>query len=352
MATKKSISDLVKIIFLNRTDQINGMHTNSIKFKLQGSQVNNVLVNTIRRVCKELIPIFAFDNDNIIVEESTNMVNTSTKVIYLANIPIINKSYKNKVVVNDERYLEKVIDLETKAFDKDLKKSAITIREQEEIEKKKTEEKFNNLNMVLNFTNETNQIQYYTTDDVEFYLKGERIESIYPRPLALLQLKPGETYKATCIATLNIALYSAIYESCAQCTFEHITDNEYDFYIESSRQISEEDILIRACKILIIKLDDLEKKLNTELKKDVYYEGDIIIPHANHTIGAFITRGIQDHPQIQFCGYMMDNLDINEINLKYKLKDNKKSILDIIKEVFEEQKQLLLHIISEINKFK
>ena len=348
MAKNKS-SDLVNITLIKRTEEINGMHTNSLKLKFKGSQVNNVLINTLRRVSKELIPIYAFDTENIKVEESTNMVNTSTKVLYLTNIPIINTKKK---ILNDERFLEKVLDLEIKAFDKDIKKSNLTVREQEELERKKADDRFNNLNMVINLKNETDEMKYYTTDDVEYFLKGDKIDTIYKRPLFLLQLKPGEVYKATCVSTLNIGLYNAIYESCAECTFDMINENEYDFYIESCRQISEEDILIRAAKILIIKIDSLEKKFKTNLKKELYYEGEILLEYSNHTIGAFITRAIQDHPNISFCGYMMKHLDISEITLKYLTKDNTKTILDIISEVFKDRKDLLLSIISQIEKIK
>lgn len=345
----------IKVKLISRDPQINNMHTNSLTLNFSG--INRSLISTIRRTCLESIPIYAYDKKYITTTptEVRNMVNTAYMATYLSTMPIINKSYKNMTIKNEEELINNVIEMEVAAFNKNKKLSHKELEEKKEID---SNDKLNNLHMEINFVNDLNivdnkyAIKTYTTNDAKFYINGNQIDNIYhdKLPLYILKLKPTESYKATCIAKLNISLYNGTYSSCGECFFIQKDDNEsnYDFTIKSLRQISEDDIIIRACKIIILKLNHILSALNSEIKESAYTIGTIVIPNNNHTMGGLITRAVQDHPDINVAGYKMDHLDIPIITINYYTNGN--NIKIIIKECFDNLIDNLNTIIQQIKK--
>jgi alanyl-tRNA synthetase len=63
----------------------------------------------------------------------------------------------------------------------------------------------------------------------------------------------------------------------------------------------------------------LEKLESAQISNpNVEYDAEISIENENHTLGNLLTRGLQDHPKIAFCGYKIDHPEINELVIKYK----------------------------------
>jgi DNA-directed RNA polymerase subunit L len=347
--------DKIKVTVLKREPQINGWHTNSVTFKIKN--INYVILNTIKRTILQSIPIYAFDPDymTVVDTENKNMINTACGVSFLTCLPIINKSYKKMVINNDESLLNQVLQLEKDAIDILDKELKLSYTEIEALKEKQELDKINNLHIELNFKNildnkSQNQlnIREFTTDDAKYFINGSEIPSIYPAPITLIKLKPGEEYIATLVAKLNIAMHNSIYRACAACYYEEINESEYNFTIESMRQISEEDIAKRACKIINIKLDHLENILKSSINDEFNVKGTINIPYNNHTIGNLISRAIQEHSHTKFCGYKQNHLNINEIILDY-LTDGT-SIKIIINESFKNYKNIFELIYAQFDK--
>jgi DNA-directed RNA polymerase subunit L len=81
-----------------------------------------------------------------------------------------------------------------------------------------------------------------------------------------------------------------------------------------------------------MKLEKIKEKIINDIKKHnddkALVEAKLTIVNENHTMGNLITRVIQEHPDIEFCGYNVDHLYVNELTLRYKT--NGKSIIDIL----------------------
>jgi DNA-directed RNA polymerase subunit L len=349
------------IVIKKKQKSINGFNNNNVLFTINGKDINYITLNTLRRVILTLVPTYAFDPENIIIEKNTSVYNNDYMKLRLSSIPLINQSYEpNKMIIkNDSSILEKVLELEEEANTINNENKNSLTKEEETKKKEKFKKIFDNLQINIDAKNDTNDIISITTDSVKFTIDNKQIKTIYPNPILVLKLKPeqsrlhikGEEFKATCISSLNIPLKHANYLSCL-CSYEEADPNKFELKICSFRQISEEAIVNHACKIIIMKLEKIKEKIINDIKKQnndkALIEAKLTIVNENHTMGNLITRVIQDHPDIEFCGYNVDHLYVNELTLRYKT--NGKSIIDILETSINYLINLYNHLIKQIEK--
>lgn len=349
------------IIIKKKQNSINGFNNNYVLFKINGKDINYIIVNTLRRVILTLVPVYGFDPENIIIEKNTSVYNNDYIKLRLSNMPLINPSYEpNKMIIkNDSSVLNKVLELEEEANTYNNENRNALTKEEETIKKENLKKILDNLQINIDAKNNTSNIISITTDNINFSIDNKQIKTIYPNPILILKLKPeqsrlhikGEEFKATCISSLNIPLKNAMYLSCL-CSYDEIDQNSFEFKICSFRQISEEMIINHACKIIIMKLEKIKEKIINSIQKynntQVLIEAKIIIENENHTMGNLITRVIQDHPDIEFCGYNVDHLYVNELTLRYKT--NGKSIIDILETSINYLSNIYKHLIKHIEK--
>jgi DNA-directed RNA polymerase subunit L len=351
-----------KVSLVERTPSVDGLPTNSLRVRIKGSSVNYTIVNTIRRIVLSLVPSYAFDPEDIVIEKNTSVFNNDYMRLRLSNLPIINPSYDKMVVPNDEAVLENVLTLEDEVMSS-LSTRRIDSQEANEKKKQRRAELLDNLHMRVGAKNESASVNMaVTTNDpatTSFYVKGDKIDTIYPRPVLLIKLKPrgpgpadgdGEEFKATCMASLNIPLKSAIYSTCAVCAYEEVNEHEFVLEIESRRQIPEEAILARACRIAVLKLRQVHDKVIKAIKDkpQAKHEAELVIEKENHTMGNPLTRALQDHPDIEFCGYKIDHLCVNEVTLRYKT--NGKDFLPILTESVDHQINVFTKLADQFDK--
>lgn len=332
----------IKYKVIEKKESIDGFGSNSLKFKLSGSDINYIIVNTIVRIGLSLLGSFAWNPDFINIERDTSIFNQDQMRLRLSNIPIINKNYKKPVVQNDPDLVSKCLDLEVEANSSIFSSKKDNLQELEENESKK-KELLNNLHMYIEARNRSNDIMEVTTNEkfTSFFLNDKKIPDIYPREVLLVKLKPGEDFICSVVSDYNIPMFNNIYSTVSIFAYEEINDNEFDILVESQRQISEEEIVKRCCYIAIKKLQNIEKILLEKLlitqstNPDAEYDAEISIENENHTLGNLLTRGLQDHPKIAFCGYKIDHPEINELIIQYKTegKPFSKILQDTVKNI-------------------
>jgi len=343
----------IKYKIIEKKESINGFGSNFLKFKLSGSDINYIIVNTLVRVGLSLVGSFAWNPDFINIERDTSIFNQDYMRLRLSNIPIVNKDYNNMVVPNNPDLVTKCLDLEVEANTSIFSSKKDNLQELEDIETKK-KELLNNLNMYIEARNRGNDIMDVTTNEkfTTFFLNDKKIPDIYPKEVLLIQLKPGEDFICSAVADFNIPMFSNIYSSVSVFAYEEVNDNEYIITLESQRQISEEDIVKRCCYIIIQKLKNIEKILLEKLQivqasnSEAEYDAEISIENENHTLGNLLTRGLQDHPKIAFCGYKIDHPEINELIIKYKTegKTFSKILEDTIKKLCSTYEKIAKYI--------
>ena len=347
--SKESKDLTIKII--EKKKSINGKSSNFLKFKLSGPDINYVIVNTLVRVGLSLLGSYAFNPEFINIERNTSIFNQNKMKLRISNIPIINKDYKKPIVDNTDDLTKKCLELEILANTSIFQSKKNNLQELEDINNKK-KELLNNLHMYVEARNRTNEIMNVTSNEqfTSFFINNEKIPDIYPQEILIVKLKPGEDFICTAIADYNIPMINNIYSSVSVFSYEEINDNEFDILVESQRQIEEEDIVKKCCQIIIYKLEYIQNIILNKIEQvgieDVEYEAQINIENENHTLGNLLTRALQDHPNISFCGYKIDHPDINELIIKYKTEGKKFS--NILKDVINSQIKLFEKIYSKI----
>jgi DNA-directed RNA polymerase subunit L len=337
--TSKNDSD-VKVAVLDKGAQEKNLSRNFLKFKITGNDIDYVVVNTIRRIILSLVPSYAFYDKDILIDKNTSIFNNDEMRLRLANTPIVH---------NFDIPLGNILELEKEAITADNEKKMDLLQLELDNEKHRLELS-ENIQMYINAVNTTDDILNVTTDNsfVEFKLGDKKIDNIYPRPLLLIKLKPKEEFKALCVASLNIPQKNIIFQACSLAAYEQVDDHEFEFYLESKRQMSEKQILVKACEIFLIKLDNIKSKLMKALKSVNDSEAKIIIENENHTMGNILSHVCRKHQNVLFCGYIIDHLAINEVTFKFKVEG--KMLDTVIKESCDKLKTLFESLISQFQK--
>jgi DNA-directed RNA polymerase subunit L len=325
-------SNKVSLNIIEKGEIIDGYGSNYLKFKLAGTNINYVIANTLVRTGLSLLGTYSFNPELITIDKNTSIFNNDQMRLRLANMAIINKNYKKPIIKYTTETVNSCLDLEI------LTNSHLFQIKNDNINDKT--DLVNNLTMSIFAKNDTNETLNVTTNSkyTSFYKDGNKIDDIYPREILVIQLKPGEEFLCTAISDFNIPMYNNIYSTVSVFSYEEINDNEYEIYLESNRQISEEDIIKYCCKIIINKLIHIEKIIINKISETNEYEGTLNLENENHTLGNLLTRAIQDHKNISFCGYKIDHPDINELTIKYKTEGN--TFINILKEVIKKQIEL------------
>jgi len=360
--------------------KIDSTYNNYLVLSFKGQELNNIIMNTIRRVIMELVPNYAFDKTDIDITENTSIYNSDYMRLRLYQFPIFG-------IDNDESTIEKYAELEYEANISTFEKKIEDINIIEARELKEKEIKAMNLIMYVDAINTSKIVLNVTTDDAKFSYLGKPIKSPYNDPLLIVKLKLGEKFRCTAHSSLNIGLKSVNYMPTAVCVFSEDSDlNEYKLNIESLKQISEKDLIIRACKIINMKIDKLidiiKKKIieyksekildeynleNTtdpetsdsetsfkEISEDILEQhrvkGIIKIENESHTFGNLLSRYIQDHKSILFGGYKIDHLLVKELTLGYKTDGN--DIINVFDDIKIDMQKIFTKIINEVSKLK
>ena len=354
---------------INDTDTYN----NFILLHFYGPDINYVIINTIRRVIMELVPSYAFDKDDIIITNNTSIYNNDYIKLRLSNFPVIG-------INNSEETISKSIDLEYESnitkFDQKIEDINIIAEKEQEIKL----EKANNFIIHINVKNTTQKNMAITTDNtnIKFYYKTKPINSPYKRPLLILYLKPDEEFIGTLTSSLNIGFKCQNFMPVAVCCYGEESEQSYKFKVESLKQLSEKEIIIRACRIVILKLNKFieifTNKINNYISEKVVIpvqsnlesttqsaiqngneeyldehkiQGLIKIENESHTFGNLITRYLQEHPATLFAGYKIDHLLIKELVIEYKTDGT--DIINIINDSMKKAIDIFNIIIQKMN---
>ena len=304
----------------------NTFQPNHLHLEISGKDVNYVLVNTIRRTILNNIPCYAFNEINIL--KNTSVYNNDYMRNRIEMFPIQN--IKNNFDFNE------------------YKKLSVYTRNRSSYADNETEQtdnmdNLNVLNMYVNKRNNTKDMMNVTTDHCEFYNNGQKIKSIYDKPLLVCKLKPNEELELTAIANKGVGINHAKYSSCSTCVFEKINDNKFLLKIYPISQFSSEEIFNMSIQIIKFMIKELQDNFN-KTKFSSKSSGIITLENYSHTIGNLISRYLQDNNNIEFSGYKVDHLLVRNVSIHYKHNDVK-SINEILNKTLEK-------LIKLFNNFK
>jgi DNA-directed RNA polymerase subunit L len=334
----------VNVSVVEKQKQINGLESNFLRIRIEGKDINYTIPSTIVRTVLSILGSYTFDEKYIDITSNSSVYNNSIMRSRLMNFPLINRDYKHCDILNTVSDTDRVLELEERFNTSKTKFEETSLLEEED-------DFSSNLHMFVNAKNTTDSIMNVSTDDdsVTFQSNGRQIPSIYPRRSLIIKLKPGEEFICSCVAVFNLPIVHSAYSPVS--TIGHREESETSFIIklQSSRQLSEEEILRRACRVIIIKLQNFMKrvthKILSEIDKNSEIEstGKITIENENHTIGNVIARAIQDNKYIESASYLVDHPEVDEVVLIYKTQGKPFTV------ILKEETNKLISIYTQIS---
>lgn len=308
-----------------------------LKLNFSGKDVNEILVNTLRRVTLNNIPTYAFTPECIVIEKNTSVFNNDQMRVHLMQLPIFDTQC-------DTYYLE----------DKYWLNVNYASIERERVQNEK------NIELFINITNNDDKIKMVTTNDIDYFEEHNKIQNKYSEkyPILLLKLRPLETFKCKMKAVIGIGERNAIWSGAGNAFFNINDDKSIDFKIESNGQISEYELLWKACKYLQLRFNDIKRivleKFNEIITRKIELQSvEIVIDNESHTIGNILAHTLQDSPEVEYAGTGKKNELLKQITIRvtYKklLERPIEPIISAIDKIIDEMKYIE-HLVTKLGK--
>lgn len=310
-----------------QTLESNSKYPSYLKFEL--SNINTVIVNTLRRVCYSDIPTFSFDTIN--VKENTSIYNNNKISYRIQQLPI-NISPKINILEKKEKNESKKDNDDDFAIG--LDNFALTN------ETDYQDEKLQNITCYFKLENNTNNIMNITTNEGVYHYKGKKIDPPFHKPVLILKLNPNEKIEFEATSSIDTEINKSNHSALKIMTFKMVNINKYIIDMESRGQISEKEILIIACKNIIHQLNQIYNELNDKMDN----EGIIEMYNQDHTMGNLIMEGLLKHENIQYATYRMPHPLERKIILQYKV------IKGEFKKIFKDMTEDYTKIFEKISK--
>lgn len=274
-----------------------GSNNERLSIKFSGKDINNKIVNALRRISCKYVPTYAFSPENITITKNTsNAFNNDMIKLRLSTLPIFN--------------IDPNIDILHEKYWKNGNKE------------KHPSEKY--IAGFINITNKTPQIVNVTTHDIVLKIDGENSD-VYKKtdPIILIKLNPNNIFTCSMIATLGIGYMHDNWSALQNGYFDIQPDGSIILTIETAGKINLFDILIRSCNILINKLQLIKEELNNKSLLQ-YNDNSLTFELIDEDIsfGDIINYELQSSKNIIFSGISKPDLLKNIVYIKTNIVNN------------------------------
>ena len=317
-----------------------------LEFNITGSNINYIIVNTIRRVIFTDIPTYAFTDFKF--EKNTSVFHNNYLVLRLKYLPIwgidnninninevISKDINNIIEENLNEEINEEINEETNEIIQPIQYNTSSLKQ---------------FTMYVKYKNKTNDIITVTTNNAKFYYDNKQISSPYKSEIPIVKLQSNQEIAFSVLSSIGTEEKDTIYSAVSIVAYKEIDEKNFNFILESKGQINEKKILIVAIFNIKLLLNNLTIIINSlNLKKDVFQEGVLKLLDNDHTIGNLITDGLQKHKDVKFAGYNTPHPLEKIILLHYKINEEN-NIISVIDDVIKYYLVLFDTIKIEIEK--
>ena len=343
--------DKINKINIKLIEHIKDIGNSRLEFNLNGSNIDYIVVNTIRRTVLSDVPIYAFNEFKF--EKNTSIFHNNYLKLRFRHMTvwdIDNKLDFIDIKEENNNVPESKDNLNESDSDDDIELETKNVIDSSTLKQ---------MTMYVNHKNKTNGIYTVNTNDAKFYYEQKLIKSPYKVPIPLVKLQEGQEIVFSAITNIGTEYINAMYSAVCVVGYKQNDDTveckDVNFFLESRGQLSEK-------RILDVALINLERKLKSFLKiiKDTVekninkesLEGIIVVNNEDHTLGNLISRGMQLHKKVSFAGYNMPHPLATTVHLHYKLINTKENVKDIIEDVVNYYLELFDDIKKGINSMK
>lgn len=302
---------------------------------ISGDNINHKFINGIRRISKLNIPTYAYYVFEYI--ENTSIFNNDMMRLRLENIVPQNVDIKID-------YLEQIYHYDEK------KSQSFEHRQRHE------NDKFN-FEFHINVENkDSNTYVNYTTDDMSFYLNGNKIDPQIKNPCLIIQLRKGEKFVCKAKAIIGTCMGLNKFVSNNKCEiwaasrntyYKEINKNSFLLTLESKGQMNELEILKKCCKIIFIKIGVIEKTINNNTEKGTILE--LKLDDDDSVLG-MLNYELQSLKEVLFSSCNRKVATVYETILS--IKTDKKNVFECISDAISKVKKNVSEFEKELNKIK
>jgi DNA-directed RNA polymerase subunit L len=330
--------------------KVNAYQESELQMIFSGKSIDRTIVNALRRVALQEVPTYAFHPSMIkITANDTVRNNDMLRKDYLCQICI--PDLKHDVIYLPRRYWEDI--------------------EYTEMKKEDRYEKDNlDIVIVVSAHNDTTDNMFVMTHEhVKYYENGELKDKFTKEESELIaELRPNEALYFTAKAVVGVNAETnkggGIFAAARQAFIERLDeegtkeiseeDVDYKLVINSLGQLTELEILKRACIILNKKLDDIKIKIMDALKSYVEIKDriKIKIDNESHTLGNLLEYVIQGHSKVIGCAYTKPDHLVESILLTIEVAGDKDDIVKIINQSIDYLKNVFDYLLAEFKKIK
>ena len=324
-----------KHIAVKMTDYDNTFMNTRLELNLSGMNVSHPLVNSIRRTALSDLPIYCW---NTSITKNTSVFHNNYMKNRIRAIPVIGIDNKNVFLKSKLEEDEEDEEDNFLAFDN------VDINSQEESVDTSS---LNNINMYLDFTNDTKEIVTVSTDDCTFYYKGKKITNPYKNPIPIVKLQANQHIKLSSVSELGSELKdTAEYSACSIFSYEMLNDTNFNVFVESRGQINEKDIIIRS-------IENLKKQLlelNNSISDKNEMVGTLKVGEQDHTLGNLIAYYALKDKSVDMFSYNLPHPLDRVIHFNYRL--NKGEVKDVFSRTTNVVIKDLDSILVQVQKIK
>lgn len=302
---------------------------------IQGKDVHYSIINSLRKVCIDQIPIYGLERGKIKILRNSSVYDCTEMEVRLSQLPI--KRIPNNVIFLPSKYYKNVNFADNKL--------------------EKHPDDNTNIEYYLNIKNNgPEKIRYVTTDDLRITLDNEIIENkkMYngKEPITLIELRVGEEFECSMKGVLAVGELNSIFNS-SNTFYDEIKENEhYKLIIESNGQLDEYELLIRGINIIIEKLKIIKENI-VNLQYDMIISENnsinLVIKNEDHTCGGPLNYILQGMKEVKFSGVYSPNLMEKNIAITCVI-DKEYKIIDIFSKAIDNTIELYNSIEKKVKK--
>jgi len=284
--------------------------SSGLNLEFTGKDAYFKLINTISRVASTYLPSYAFPPQLINITENTTVAfDNQYMQLRLSNLPLYNLDLD--IYHLHDKYWKNVNYAD---INRDIHPSEKDIR------------------FYVNVKNNTKELSYVTTNDLEIYIDSNLTKTMYDKnnPILLIKLRPGDSFKCDMKAVLGLGESHTIWRSAVNA-YAPYEDDKYMLTLKSNGQETEYVILVKSCKHILKRLEDIKKIIEDKVDKQEIKNVEhlqLIIDGEEHTMGEIINYEFQNHSNL-ISGFSKPDLLIKSISFKISAKEPSKMIKSI-----------------------
>jgi len=302
--------------------------SSSLKLNVHGDNVDYSILNSLRHVCINQIPIYAFHPSKINILKNTSVYDNSYMRVRLSQLPI-----------NNINHIVKFLSLK---YYKDINFADANYT-------KHPDDTFDITYFIKMKNTGPEKKAYVSTNDIRITINNEIIDNkkIYSSeyPILLIDLRPDEEFECSMKAVLAVGELDSIFNA-SNTYYEEIAENKYHLTVKSFGQKSEYEILNLGCEIIIEKLKIIKENVNQNQYNLIVTENNSLILemiNEDYTCGGVINYFLQNFKEVIYSG--VTKTDFLQKNILLKLKvEQTANILETLNKAIDNSIKLFENI--------